>query len=206
MSYHEHTPPSGVKGKHRSGQRTGSNLCWESPRRMSAMGHCAAKKSGHSQKRKFLSQQSLSIVPQFRTTLLRRLLLPCRGLPSPSPNTVNVVRFHSGLAHGLRETPLYRIWSRRWSCGICCGSDVGGRDAAARTARKPTRDHRVFRKRPTNSIRPGAGNFGLRAPQERRSDLDGRSAQQERSSEPAAVTNSSCRYHGDFYGIHNGGQ
>ena len=162
-------------------------------------------------KRKFAKTKSwrasLSVVPQsFDDTTCGDRFCHASRLASPRPDTVNVVRFYSRLAHGPRETPLYRKRGWCWSFRICCGLDVGSGDAAARTTRKPFRYHRLFRKRPANSIRPGAGNFGLRAPQECCSDLDGRSAQQERSSEPAAVTNSACRYHGDFYGIHNGGQ
>jgi hypothetical protein len=55
-----------------------------------------------------------------------------------------------------------------------------------------------------NSISPDSRNVGLRASQEL--NLHGRSAQQESRSESAPIANSSRCYHGDFYGIRDGGQ
>src|SRR5262245_12874139 len=154
-----------------------------------------------------LAEQGLSVVPQFSDDISCAVWF-CHsgGLASPGPNALNLVCFYRSFAHGPREAPLY--WIRSWSrsSGIRCGTDISGCDAAAGTTRKPSRDHCFFRKRPTNGICPSAGDFGLGAPQQRCTNLRGRSAQQKSRSEPAPITNPSRRDDKDLYGIHSGGQ
>jgi hypothetical protein len=124
-----------------------------------------------------LSEQRLRAVPQSSNNISGRFC-PCHSsrLACPGLHPLNVVVLDSCVAHRLCQPSLHGIWSRCRRGRFRCCADIRSRDATARSARKPSGDHRIFWRRSGYCIGPSEGNLSLGATQKSRPHLHRRCA------------------------------